>query len=268
MRFKHFFAFLIICAIAVLVGRVSYVESQDQVSTARAVQTVLDGGILYPEAKSYRVLHDEFNDFNVSLWDSVTWGGAGAVSAQDSLGGDYGYGGPLFVSTAAAANAYAQAILYFQGFRLPTATNPRSPGATLEFETRIGLNDVSACQAVIGLVAMQDSLARLGGTATNGLYFLKKPASARLYVVMAKSGGAADTTDTGVDLVRNGWKTLRIAWNGARVRFLINNALVHSSGTATKIPTAANLRPAYEVRATAAAAKKMWVDYVTIKQRR
>lgn len=239
----------------------------DRISIDRATGMVLDGGILYQEPRDYRTLFDDFFTFDTALWDSTSWNHGGTVAAADSLGGSYGYGGPLILSTAADGNSMTQVIESGQGFRLAASADPRSHGASVEFEAGVAVSDTLKTGFVAGLCAAQDSISGAGSVATNGVYFLKKSGSSRLWAVKSK-GGTADTTDTGISLPGLTFGKFRITWNGSRIRFIVNDVLACSDTTFAKIPTAANVRPVFEVRADTTEVRKMYVDYVKVKQRR
>lgn len=217
------------------------------------------GGILYGDPAQWRVVFDDFQYLNTALWDTTSFFG-GSVTTPDSTAttGTFYLGRPVQISTLAATNNIVRLRLKGQGFYLLA-------GKQLEFEARFALKDTANCAWEFGLIAAQDSVTGRGQDTTVGFGMRKRLGNSITWWHKQTAALPADSTATTVRLKPMTWYTLKIIYNGTSVRYWIDNLLVK---TDTGALPASSLLPVFEVRTGTTSSRKIYVDYVVIRQQR
>jgi hypothetical protein len=208
----------------------------------------------------FATLFDDFFSFPATdLSWLATKVGTGTLAVQAGAGG-------ILKVTNSAANNDEISAQFAGGTAAVVETFKYVAGKKLQFVARFSLSDVLASAAMFGLCITDTEV--IGGV-TDGIYFRKDAASARLYFVTEKNS-TETVVDTGIDLVNDTMITVEFYYDGSaeRIAAYANGIHCGAAQVVANFPDDEELALTFAVKNTAAAAKSASIDFIGASQQR
>lgn len=210
--------------------------------------------------KDFFTFFDDFNAFTAANWTITRVGTTPTEAVQNANGGR------LLVTTSAASGD-RDAVQYAGAAGATRTEFALTVGKKLQVATRFQLGNALNPAVVLGLHSVQTD--PVGTPPTDGIFFRKDAASARIWAVLRKAG-VETKLDTQTDLVANTDYDCEMYYDGSHstIGVFINQVKVGSLPVAAAPASASLLSVSFAIQNGTAAANTLNLDVLSAQVQR